>query len=238
MRKKKNTTKLTDESEQLKVRTELSIDNIMQQKKEEVRVYQPPIPFTQRLKQSKLDDQFDKFLDMFKKLEINIPFVEALAKMPHYAKFMKVIIREKKNKKRKLYENGVVSLFANCSVIIQKKLPQKMQDLESFTIPCIIRNHEFRKALCDSGASLNPMPLSVVKILSLGELTPTTLSLQMVDGLFTQLKGIIEDVLIKVGKFIFPVYFVVINMEEDKKVPLLLSKPFLATSAVLIDVKK
>ena len=210
----------------------------MQQKKEEVRVHQPPIPFPQRLKQSKLDDQFDKFLDMFKKLEINIPFVEALAKMPHYAKFMKVIIREKKNKKRKLYENGVVSLFANCSVIIQKKLPRKMQDLGSFTIPCIIGNHEFRKALCDSGASINPMPLSVVKILSLGELTPTTLSLQMVDRLFTQLKGIIEDVLIKVWRFIFPVYFVVINMEEDKKVPLLLSKPFLSTSVVLIDVKK
>ena len=60
--------------------------------KEEMRAYQPPIPFPQRLKQSKLYNQFAKFLTMFKKLEINIPFAEALAQMPHYAKFMKVII--------------------------------------------------------------------------------------------------------------------------------------------------
>ena len=76
---------------------------------------------------------------MFHKLEINIPFVELLAKISHYAKFMKDMI----SKKRKLYENRVVSLSANCSAIIQKKLPQKMQDPRSFTIPYTIRNHEF-----------------------------------------------------------------------------------------------
>ena len=111
-----------------------------------------------------------------------------------------------------------------------------MQKPGSFT--STIRNHEFGKALYDSGASINPMPLSVVKILSLGELTPTTLSLQMADRSMTQPKGIIEDVLVKVGKFIFPMDFVVIDMEEDKKVPLLLGRPFLATGATLIDLKK
>ena len=117
--KKKNRTELTDESEQLKFQTNLSIDETMQKKIEEVRVYRPPIPFPQRLKQSKLDDQFSKFLNMFKKVEINIPFVEALAKMPHYAKFMKDII----GKYRKLDEigGGGLSLFANCSAIIKKK---------------------------------------------------------------------------------------------------------------------
>ena len=91
-----------------------------------------------------------------------------------------------------------------------------MQDLESFTIPCTIGNHEFGKALCDSGASINMMLLSVVKGLSLGELTPTTLFLQMADRSMTQLEGIIEDVLVKVGKFIFPVDFAVNYIEEDK----------------------
>ena len=91
-----------------------------------------------------------------------------------------------------------------------------MQDPRSFTIPCTIRNHEFGKALYDSGASINLMPLSVVKRLSLGELTPTTLSLQMVDRSMTQPEGIIKNVLVKVGKFIFFVDFVVIDMEEDK----------------------
>ena len=154
--------------------------------------------------------------------------------MPHYVKFIKEII----NKNRKLDENGIVSLSENCSTIIEKNLPHKMQDPGSFTIPCTIGNHEFGKALCDSSASINLMPLSSVKRLSLGELTPTTLSLQMADRSMTQLEGILEDVLVKVGKFIFPVNFVVIDMEEDKQVSLLLGGPFLAIGATLIDVKK
>ena len=103
---------------------------------------------------------------MFKKLEINIPFAESLAQMSHYAKFIKDIIR----KKRKLDEGGVVSLSTNCSTIIQKNLPPKMQDLGSFTIPCTMGEYEFGKALCDSGANINMMSLSVVKRLSLGEI--------------------------------------------------------------------
>ena len=82
------------------------------------------------------------------------------------------------------------------------------------------------------------MPLSMVKRLSLGELIPTIMSLQMVDKSMTQLKGILEDVLIKVGKFIFPIDFVVIDIEEDKQIPLLLGIPFLTTREALIDVKK
>ena len=94
------------------------------------------------------------------------------------------------------------------------------------------------KALCDYGASINLMPLSVAQKLSLGELTPTTITLQMEDKTLAYPEGILEDVLIKVGKFVFPVDFVVINMKEDKQVPLLLGRPFLATGAALIDVKK
>ena len=154
--------------------------------------------------------------------------------MPHYAKFMKETI----NNKRKLDEYEIVSLFAKCSAMIQKKLPQKIQDPGSFTMPCNIGNQEFGKAFCDSSASINLMLLSVVKRLSLGELTPTTLSLQIPDRSMTQPEGIIEDVLIKVGKFIFPVDFVVIDKEEDQQVPLLLGRPFLAIGATLIDVKK
>ena len=114
------------------------------------------------------------------------------------------------------------------------------------------------KALCDSGASINLMPLSVVKRFSLGELTPTTMplsvakrfsfgeltpttmTLQMVDTSLAQPKGVLENVLIKVGKFIFPMDFVVIDIEEDRQVPLLMGRPFLTITigAALIDVKK
>ena len=82
------------------------------------------------------------------------------------------------------------------------------------------------------------MPLSIVKRLIFGELTPTAMTLQMVDITMAQPEGILEDVQIKVGKFIFPVDFLVIDVEEDKQVPPLLGMSFLATGVALIDLKK
>ena len=154
--------------------------------------------------------------------------------MPLYAKFMKEIM----SKKRKIAEEGIVNLTATCSAIIQQKLLAKMKDPGSFTIPYSIGKYELKKALCDSGASINLMPLSVVQRLSLGELTPTTITLQMADRYMAQPEGILEDVLVKVGKFIFPVDFVIMQMEKDTQVPLLLGTPFLATEAALIDIQK
>ena len=171
---------------------------------------------------------------MFKKIEVNIPFSEAFTQMPCYAKFMKDIL----SRKRIIVEKGVVSLTTTYSVVIQRSLPEKMKDPGSFTIPCTIGNSEMGRALCDSGANINLMPLSIVKRLNLGELTPTAMTLQMADKTLAQPEGILENVFIKVRKFIFPVDFVVIDIEEDKQVPLLLGRPFLATRAALIDVKK
>ena len=141
-------------------------------------------------------------------------------------------------KKRKITEEGIVSLTETCSVVIQKTLLEKMQDPSSFTTPCKIGDADMGKLLCDSRTSINLMPLSVAQRLSLGELTPTTITLKMTYITLAHPEGILEDVLIKVGKFVFPVDFVAINMEEDKQVPLLFGRPFLATRAALIDVKK
>ena len=110
---------------------------------------------------------------MFKKMEVNIPFSEALTQMSHYAKFMKDIL----SKKRKIAEERVVSLIATCNAVIQRSLPKKMQDPGSFTIPCTIGNSKMGKELCDSRANINLMPLSIVKRLSLGELTPIAMIL-------------------------------------------------------------
>ena len=192
------------------------------------------MPFPQRLQKSRREEQFSKFLDIFKKIEINIPFAEVISQMPLYAKFLKEIL----SKKRKIAEEGIVNLTAMCSSIIQQKLPAKMKDPGSFAIPCSIGKYEFKKALCDSRASINLMPLLVVQRLNLGELTPIAITLQMADRSMAQPKGILEDVLVKVGKFIFPVDFVIMQMEEDTQVPLLLGRPFLATGAALIDVQK
>ena len=181
-----------------------------------------------------MEEQSARFLDVFKKIEINIPFAEALTKMPSYAKFFNYILSRKRN----FSEKEVVNLTATCSVVIQKSLPEKLQDPRSFTIPCTIGNFEFKKALCDSGASINLMPLLVVKRLGLRELTPIAMTLQMADRTMAQPEGVLEDVLIKVGKFIFLGDFVIMDVEEDTQVLLLFGRPFLATGAALIDVKK
>ena len=194
----------------------------------------PAVPFPQRLQKSRIEEQFARFLKTFQKLEISMPFTEVVTLMPLYAKFLKEIL----SKKRRIAEEGVVNLTATCSAVIKKNLPEKMKDPGSFTIPCIIGEFEFQKALCDSGASINLMPLSVARKLSLGELTPTTVTLQMADRTMAKPEGVIEDVLVKVGKFIFPVDFSILDMEEDSQVPLLLGRPFLATGATLIDMQK
>ena len=185
------------------------------------------MPFPQRLQKAKREEQFSKFLDIFKKIEINIPFAEVINQMPNYAKFLKEIL----NKKRKVAEEGIVNLTATYSAVIQQKLPAKMKDPSSFTIPCSVGKYNFKKALCDSGASIILMPLLVVQRLSLGELIPTAITLQMADRSMAQPEGVLEDVLVKVGKFIFPVDFVIMKMEEDTRVPLLLGRPFLAIGA-------
>ena len=193
------------------IQTEQPEGSNEQKQKEGVPAYTPTVPFPQRLQKAKREEQFSRFLDIFKKIEINIPFVEVINQMPTYAKFLKEIL----SKKRKIVEEGIVNLIATCSAVIQQKLPTKMKDPGSFTIPCSIGKYEFKKALCDSGASINLMPLSVMQILSLGELTPTAITLQMADRSMAQPEGVLEDVLVKVGKFIFQVDFVIMKIEED-----------------------
>ena len=150
---------MTEERRKYEVRTKQQIEKGNLNKKKEEQAYIPYIPFPQRLQKAKMEEQFSKFLKMFKKIEINIPFAKALAQMPHYTKFMKDIL----SKKRRFAEEGVVSLTTTCSVMIQRSLPLKMQDPGSFTIPYTIGNFEMGKALCDLGASINLMPLSVLK---------------------------------------------------------------------------
>ena len=114
-----------------------------QKKKEGVPAYTPAVPFPQRLQNSRREEQFSKFLGIFKKIEINISFAKVISQMSLYAKFLKEIL----SKKRKIAEEGIVNLTATYSAIIQQKLPSKMKDPGSFTIPFSIRKYEFKKAL-------------------------------------------------------------------------------------------
>ena len=193
-----------------------------------------PIPYPQHLKKHKLDKQFTKFMEVFKKLHINIPFADAMEQMPSYVKFMKDILSQK----RRLADFKTVNLTEECSAILQRKLPQKLKDPGSFTIPCTIGNAVFERALCDLGASINIMPLSIFKRLGLGEARPTRVTLQLADRSLKHPRGVIEDVLVKVDKFIFPADFIVLDMEEDKEILIILGRSFLATGRAMIDVQR
>ena len=190
------------------------------------------ILYPHRLKESKLEKRFTKFLDIFKKLHINIPFMEALESMPSYVKFIKKILVSKK----KLEEYGTITLTEECSAILQKKPPPKLQDPGSFAIPFSIRNQVLGKAPCDFEASINLIPLLMFKRLKLGEPKSTKISLQLADRSYQHPQGIIENILVKVGKFVLPADFVILDMEEDDSVPIILGKPFLATGNAQINV--
>ncbi|XP_075499257.1 uncharacterized protein LOC142537643 [Primulina tabacum] len=154
--------------------------------------------------------------------------------MPNYAKFIKDVM----SKKRKLQEFETMKLTEECSAILQKKLPQKLKDPRSFTIPCFIGGSKCSRALCDLGASINLMPFSIYGELELGEVKPNTITLQLADRSLTYPRGVVEDVLVKVDKFIFPADFVILDMKEDHDAPLIFGRPFLATGRALIDVYK
>ena len=173
-------------------------------------------------------------MEVFKKLHINIPFADALEHMPSYVKFMKDIL----SRKIRLSEFETVNLTEECSAVLQRKLLHKMKDLGSFIIPCKIGNSIFERALCDLGASINLMPLSIFRRLGLGEARPTTVTLQLADRSLKHPRGVIEDVLVKVDKFIFPADFIVLDMEEDKEIPIILGIPFLENGRAMIDVQK
>ncbi|XP_019235392.1 PREDICTED: uncharacterized protein LOC109215729 [Nicotiana attenuata] len=117
-----------------------------------------------------------------------------------------------------------------------QEVEQKLGDPGSFTIPCTVGGAHFEKALCDSGASINLMPFSIFRKLELGEMKDTGVSLQLADQSTKKPKGIIENILVRVDKFVFPVDFIVLEMEENTEVPLILGRPFLATWRAIIDV--
>jgi hypothetical protein len=171
-------------------------------------------------------------MDIFKRLQINIPFAEALEQMPTYAKFMKEIL----TKKRKYIDDEVIQLDASCSAIIQRTLPTKEKDPGRVTLPVTIGNCNVGKALIDLGSSINLIPLSVIERIGGLDITRTRMTLQLADKSITRPSGMAEDVLIRVDKLVFSIDFVVMDIEEDDDVPLILGRPFMKTARMMIDI--
>nr|GEZ70156.1 reverse transcriptase domain-containing protein [Tanacetum cinerariifolium] len=152
--------------------------------------------------------------------------------MPKFASTLKALI----GNKEKLSEMARTPLNEHCSVVFLKKLPEKLGDPGKFLIPCDFPGMDECLALSDLGASINLMPLSMWKKLSLPELTPICMTLELADRSISRLVGVVEDVYIKVGSFHFPVDFVVVDFDADPRVPLILGRSFLKTGRALIDV--
>ncbi|XP_070032583.1 uncharacterized protein [Nicotiana tomentosiformis] len=194
--------------------------------------HMPSLYFPQKLYRENMDKQFERFLDMLKHVNVNFSFTEVLSQMLAYAKFLKEIL----SKKRKVEETLVVKLTEHCSAILQNKLLWKCGDLGSFTIPYSLGTIKFYKSLCDSGASISLMPLSIYRKLEneIGEIRSALISLQLADQTTLIPEGIVKYVLVQVDKFVFHVDFIVVNMEENKEVPLILGRPFLATGRAIL----
>nr|XP_043639534.1 uncharacterized protein LOC122610629 [Erigeron canadensis] len=197
-----------------------------------VKPYGPKIPFPQRLVKEKMKERMDKFVSHLRKLHINIPFLDAIVQMPGYAKCLKQILMNKK----KLAEVETTVLEDFCSAAVAGKLPEKRKDPGSFTIPCKIRGLTVSKALTNSGASIDLMPSSIYAKLNLGKPKPINMKIQLADKSVIRPMGILEDVLVKVGGLVFPVDFVIIDVDEALNVPLILGRPFLATVDANIEV--
>nr|XP_009615399.1 uncharacterized protein LOC104108095 [Nicotiana tomentosiformis] len=169
------------------------------------------------------DSKLEKFYDILKQLSVNIPFVEAFQEMPGFAKYLKDLIN-----KKKITQNKVVNVTHQVCSIIATTAIQKKEDPGTFTIPCTIGLRDFARALCDNGASINLMPLAIYKKVGLGMPRPTSMRLQMADRSIKRPVGIVDVVLVKVGKFLLLADF-------DREIPIILRIPFLATGRALMD---
>ncbi|GKA46269.1 retrovirus-related pol polyprotein from transposon TNT 1-94 [Tanacetum coccineum] len=130
----------------------------------------------------------------------------------------------------------MVKLNARCSAILQNELPPKEKDPGSFILPRVIGTTTVSNALADLGASISIMPFSLFKRLGLGNPKPINMVIEMADRSMQSPKGIVENVLVKINKFIFPVDFIILDIIEDDKVPIILGRPMLATAHARIDV--
>ncbi|XP_070042993.1 uncharacterized protein [Nicotiana tomentosiformis] len=201
---------------------------------EPVNAARPPPSFPQRLQKKNDDRIFNKFLSMLSQVQLNILLVDILREITKYAKYIKDIVAHN----RILTEFETVTLTEECTSRVQNKLPQKLKDPKSFTIPVRIDNIDVGRDLCDLGASINLMPLSLFKQLGLGAPRPITVMLQLTNRSIAYPEGEIKDVLLQIGKFIFPADFIILDYEADEQVSIILGRPLLSIGDAIINVRE
>nr|GEU75672.1 reverse transcriptase domain-containing protein [Tanacetum cinerariifolium] len=169
---------------------------------------------------------------IFKDMSFKISFADALIPLPIFASTLKDLI----GNKEKVSEMARTPLNEHCFVVLLEKLPKKLGDPSKCLIPCDFPGMAECLALADLGASINLIPFSVWERLSLPNLTPTCMTLELADRSISHPVGVAKDVYVKVGSFYFSADFVVVDFDADPRVPLILWRSFLKTGRVVIDV--
>ncbi|CAN6700794.1 unnamed protein product [Malus baccata var. baccata] len=198
-------------------------------------VFPSNVPFPSRFMQTKKEEAEKDILETFRKVQVNIPLLDAIKQVLRYAKFLKELYTTRKRMSTK----EVVKVGENVSAILQRKLPPKCKDPGSFTIPCVIGNTRFVSAMLDLGASINVMPYSIYASMNLGALKNDGVIIQLADRSNAYPKGVLEDVLVQVNHLVFPADFYVLEMDESDHaptLPILLGRPFMKTARTKIDV--
>ncbi|GKD09436.1 reverse transcriptase domain-containing protein [Tanacetum coccineum] len=196
----------------------------------------PTLPYPSRANKEKLREKDDllalKFMEIFRNLHFELSFANALLHMPKFSPMFRKLL----NNKDKIIELTKTPVNENYSAVILKKFPEKLGDPGRFLIPCNFLKMDECLALADLGASINLMPLSIWKVLNLGELNEAKMILELADRTISTPTGIAKDVFVKVGTFFFPADFMVVDYVADPRVLLILGRPFLRTACALIDV--
>ncbi|KAG7578694.1 Reverse transcriptase domain [Arabidopsis thaliana x Arabidopsis arenosa] len=196
--------------------------------------YKPKIPFPGRFKRDIIEKYRAMFAKHIKEIELRMPLIDAFMLIPDSHKYLKDMIMERIQEVQ-----GMVVLSHECSAIIQKKIiPKKLGDPGSFTLPCSLGPLFFDKCLCDLGASVSLMPLSVARRLGFIKYKSCQIQLILADRSVRVPHGMLEDLPVRIGKVEIPTDFVVLEMDEEPKDPLILGRPFLATAGALTDVRK
>ena len=195
--------------------------------------YVPIPPFPHRYGQPKRDAATDEILETFRKVEINIPLLDAIKQVPRYTRFLKELCTNK----TKFKGNEKINVGENVSIVLQKKLPPKCKDPDMFYIPCKIGNSGFARCMLNLGAPINVMPRSAYDYLNLGPLEHTSLVIQLSDRSNAYLDGVLEDFLVQVNQLDFPADFYMLDMGGgENQPPILLGRPFLKASKTKTDV--
>ncbi|XP_024018437.1 uncharacterized protein LOC112090704 [Morus notabilis] len=185
----------------------------------------------------KIPEHQSEILEHLTQVKINLPLLHVIKQVPAYAK----VIKDLCTIKRKHHVKKTVFLTEQVSAVIDQKTLLKYKDPGCPTISCQIGTHEFSQALLDLGASVNLMPYSVYSQLDLGEIKLTSGVLQLADRSIKKPRGIVEDVLVQVDKFYYPVDFLVLDTQSvvsmESKIPIILGRPFLATANALINCR-